>query len=147
MEPNKLFGMEMRSMNILILRKISEITGIPEAEHPVTFMQGRMIEFLHANQDKEIFQRDIEQNFEIRRPTASKLLQSMEKRGLIKRQGVDYDARLKQVILTEKAIQLHAKMVETVRVFESNLIKGLTEEELSLFFDVIDKVKRNLSEI
>jgi DNA-binding MarR family transcriptional regulator len=147
MESQKSFGMEIRSLNILILRKISGLIGISEAEGYATLMHGRIIEFLYLNRNKEIFQRDIEHGFEIRRPTVTKILQSMERRGLIKRQGVDYDARLKQVILTEKAFQIQEKMVEVLNRFESESIKGLTEGELKLFFKVIDKVKRNLDGI
>ena len=147
MESQKSFGMEIRSLNILILRKISGLIGISEVEGYATLMHGRIIEFLYLNRSKEIFQRDIEHSFEIRRPTVTRLLQSMERRGLIKREGVHYDARLKQVMLTEKALQVQERMGEVLNKFDSESVKGLTEEELEFFFKIIDKVKRNLGEI
>ena len=48
-------------------------------------MQGRTLGFLYCNKDKVICQKDIEQEFLISRATASKMLQSMEKKELIKR--------------------------------------------------------------
>ena len=46
-------------------------------------MQGRTLGFLYCNKDKVICQKDIEQEFLISRATASKMLQSMEKKELI----------------------------------------------------------------
>ena len=147
METQRSFGMEMRSLHNLIVRKLSALSGIPEGEHHVTVMHGRVMEFLRINQDKEVFQRDIERNFEIRRPTATRILQSMEKRGLIRRQGVDYDARLKQVTLTERAMEIHEQMDDIHAKFEADSLKGLTEEEINAFFDVMQKIKRNIGEM
>ena len=144
MGSQKSLGMEMRSLNILIIRKIAEMTGMTADDQSITFMQGRIIEFLHMNQGKDVFQRDIEHSFGIRRPTATKILQSMERRGLISRQGVDYDARLKLVILTEKSMKLLAKMNEVFDRFESELIKGLTDDELEMLFKIMEKIKRNI---
>ena len=141
------FGMEMRSLNILIQRKVMERTGIVEDDRNVTFMHGRVIAFLYANQDREVFQRDIEQGFDVRRPTATKILQSMERRGLVERRGVAHDARLKQVSLTEKAVRIHQEMVETFNQFERDLTSGLSDEALSAFYAVVDKVKQNLCDM
>jgi DNA-binding MarR family transcriptional regulator len=147
MESQKSFSMEMRSLHILLLRKTSELSGIAEHDPNVTLMQSRTMEFLIQNKGKEVFQRDIEKDCEIRRPTATKILQSMERCGLIERHGVDYDARLKQIFLTEKALNIRQSIFEVFDSFEAEMVKGLTEEELHAFFKIIDKVKRNLEEI
>ena len=65
-------------------------------------MQGRTLGFLYCNKDKVICQKDIEQEFLISRATASKMLQSMEKKELITRKEIKEDARLKQILLTKK---------------------------------------------
>lgn len=65
-------------------------------------MQGRTLGFLYCNKDKVICQKDIEQEFLISRATASKMLQSMEKKELITRKELKEDARLKQILLTKK---------------------------------------------
>ena len=147
MESQKSFSMEMHSLHILLLRKISKISDISEYDQNVTLMQSRIIEFLIQNKDKEIFQRDIEKIFEIRHPTATKTLESMEKCGLIERHGIDYDARLKQIFLTEKALQIRQNVFKIFDRFETDMVKGLTKEELSAFFKIVDKVKHNLREI
>ena len=52
--------------------------------------------------DTEIYQKDIEQEFKVSRATASNMLQLMERKGLIVRESVSCDARLKKISLTRK---------------------------------------------
>ena len=63
-------------------------------------MQGWIIGYLYQNRDKEVFQRDIQEQFSIRRSTVTGILQLMEKNGLITRSSVERDARLKKLELT-----------------------------------------------
>ena len=70
----------------------------------------------------------------------------MEKNGLIRRQPVPYDNRLKQIVLTEKALQYHDQVVKDLTALEETLTKGIAEEDLEVFFTVIEKMMDNLSE-
>lgn len=107
---------------------------------------GRIIGYLFKQKDKDIFQKDIETHFGIRRSTVTKILQLMESNGLIKRTAVLSDARLKKITLTEKAINMHEHFRKEIDSFEETLSKGLTEEELECFFCIADKIYNNLSE-
>ena len=69
------------------------------------------LRFFAENADRDIFQKDFEEEFSIRRSTATKILQLMEKNGLIERQKVESDARLKKIVLTNKALDIHKKAV------------------------------------
>ena len=71
----------------------------------ITPMQGRFIGFIRRHQS-DVFQRDLEAEFCIRRSTASAILQTMERDGLIRREAVQQDARLKKLVLTPKALAL-----------------------------------------
>ena len=73
----------------------------------LTRAQGQIIRYLCENRENDIYQRDIEAALGSRRSTVSVLLSSMEAGGFIERQSVDYDARLKKIVLTEKAVKLH----------------------------------------
>ena len=65
--------------------------------------QGKILHFMLA-QSEDVFQRDIEEAFSLRPPTASEILKKMEQNGLISRQPVSYDARLKKIVLLPKAL-------------------------------------------
>ena len=68
--------------------------------------QGKTLHFILARgQECDVFQKDIEEEYSLRPPTATKLLKDMEKNGLIYREAVPYDARLKRIVATEKAMQ------------------------------------------
>lgn len=107
---------------------------------------GWAIKFLYENRSKDIFQRDFEEKFSIRPSTASKMLKTMEQKGLIERVSVDNDARLKKIVLTEKAVELHKKIVKDIKLREERLRKGLSEEEQKLFFAVTEKLIANLED-
>ena len=103
-----------------------------------------MIRYFYENRDTDVFQRDFESRFSIRRSTATNMLKLMEKNGIIHRESVPYDARLKKIVLTEKAIEIHKKATKNIEMVENTLKKGITEEELIVFYNVVDKIKNNL---
>lgn len=90
-------GYEVKALSNLIRRKVWELSGQPECD-AFTEMQGMLLGFLCHNRDQEIFQKDLEEAFYIRRSTASRLLKRLEEEGFVMRCSVSRDARLKQVM-------------------------------------------------
>jgi len=69
-------------------------------------LTGTQVQIIHylANPPKEyIYQKDIEEEFNIRRSTATNILKTMEKDELIIRRNVKSDSRLKRIVLSDKA--------------------------------------------
>ncbi len=112
-----------------------------------THTQRMLVCFLWENADKVIFQRDIEKQFSIRRSTATNLLNALEKSGMIERKSVLYDARLKQILLTEKAHLLHREIDENIKSFEKQIITGIPPDELANFSSTLQKLAENLAKI
>lgn len=135
-------GLEIRTLNNCVKRFVQS-SKPPELQES-TGVHGWAIRYFYENRDKDIFQRDFEERFSIRRSTATNMLKLMEKNGIITRESVDYDARLKKIVLTEKAIEIHKKAVKNIEKIESILKSGITDEELALFYNVLDKIKLNL---
>ena len=134
-------GFEIKTVSNLMRRKIeNEVRQSENLTGNHTYILG----FLYHQQNKDIFQKDIEQEFSIRRSTATGILNIMEKNGLLKRVSVDEDARLKKIILTKKGIEMHKQAFDKIQEFEKNLKKGLTDQELNYFFYVLDKIKNNI---
>lgn len=107
--------------------------------------QGRTLHFLLA-QNRDIFQKDIEEEYSLRPSTATELLKQMEKNGLIVREPVSYDNRLKKIVLTEKALLYRQQVVKDLTDLEKALVKGIPQKDLEVFFDVMEKMMDNLSE-
>lgn len=136
-------GFEIRTLSNLIKRKVDNLVSNKYTVN-VTGIHGWVIGYIYRNSDKDIFQKDIEEEFSIRRSTVTTILQLMEKNDLIIRKSVAYDARLKKIELTEKAINIHKKFEKDIIKVEKQLIKGLSEEELNNFFSTLEKIKANL---
>lgn len=107
--------------------------------------QGRTLHFLLA-QTEDVFQKDIEEEYSIRPSTATELLKQMEKNGLITREPVSYDNRLKKIVLTDKALMYKRQVVDDLTRLEETLTKDIPEEKMEVFFEVLEKMMDNLSE-
>ena len=93
---------ELRSLSHLIYRFIENLPNKKRVES-MTGTNGCIIGYLAENSGRDVFQKDIEKAFGITRSTASKVINLMEQKGLVERQSVSCDARLKKIVLTEKS--------------------------------------------
>lgn len=137
-------GFEIRKLDHMLGRNMQShvrAAGIDE----VTIMHGWIIRYLYMNRDRDVFQRDIEQYFSIGRSTVTNIIQLMERKGFIARESVEHDARLKKVILTEKGIQNHEMLENLIENLDAGLAEGITDEEFTVFYSVIEKLKENLT--
>lgn len=139
----KAIAFEIKVLANLIKRNLDD-GAMDDGEDGLTGMQGWIIGYVRAKEDRPVFQRDLEKDFNIRRATVTGVLQLMERNGLIVREAVEYDARLKRIMLTPRAITLHEQVVKRFKEFENNLRRGLNEEEIASFFAIAEKLKRNL---
>ena len=73
---------EIRALS-LMLKRLADSTLSELFDREITDVQGRVIGFLYHNQDRPIYQKDVEAEFSITRATTSKMLTLMEKNGLI----------------------------------------------------------------
>jgi DNA-binding MarR family transcriptional regulator len=110
----------------------------------MTGTHGWAIGFFYHNRDRDIFQKDFEQEFNIRRSTASNILALIEKNGLIVRESVPYDARLKKITLTQKAIEVQNVVESAFEKLEDTIQDGISPEDLEVFYRVLDKINSNL---
>lgn len=135
---------ELHSLNNLIARYFDFSSRAKEID-AVTCSNICIIGYLSDNTDKNVYQRNLEDRFTITRSTASKELKLMEQKGLIQRQSVSCDARLKKIVLTEKAWELRNLMKEDVEKMEQVITKGFKDEELKILYSYIQRMKENIS--
>ena len=107
--------------------------------------QGRTLHFLLAHTKIDIFQKDIEEEFGLRPPTATALLKELEQRGLIRKEPVPYDARKKKIVVTEEALQYKDCVPKGLEELNQKLTAGISDEEMQVFFSVTDKMLENLA--
>ena len=129
---NRQLGFEIKAANNMIRRKIDAIFAQMEGNE-INGMQGPLLGYLYHKS-------------RIRRSTATVMLQSLEQKGYIVRVASTEDARLKRILLTEKAIEHHNLIEEQIRDFNRELENGITEEEKQTFLTILDKMMQNLGQ-
>jgi DNA-binding MarR family transcriptional regulator len=133
------FGKMLRILSNLIRRKIENELNQKGME--VTSSQARIIGFVYRQtQNRNIYQKDIEVEFDIRRSSVTNTLQLLEKNGYISRVSVDEDARLKKIQLTEKGIAIHEVIMKSILEVEGELNNVYTQDELEELFYLLDKL-------
>ena len=123
--------------NIPAIRENKNLTGI----------QIWVLNFLFRSAEKDVYQRDVEREFNIRRSTATELMKSLEGAGLIRRVPVAYDARLKKIELTDYAEEVRRQLQAQVERTEKQMTHGFTEQELDKFFEYVARFKQNLAQM
>ncbi len=139
----KTIALEVKSLSNLVKRCIAEKTANEELSG-LTGMQSWIIGYLYHHMDSETFQRDLEKEFHIRRSTATGILQLMEKSGLVTREPVEHDARLKKLTLTDRAVTMHEQVIQKIMEVEKRLRNGLSEQEIAEFFAIVEKIRANI---
>ena len=145
MNTKKHIGLEIKVLSNLLKRKV--YSYLPPLDAELTDSERQVIGFLYKNQGKDIFQKDVEEKFVIRRSTASRMLKTLEEKNFIVREPVKGDARLKKVSLTPMAQDLQKIVIDRLDDFEEMLSRGISEEEMDIFFMIAEKVKKNLEDV
>ncbi len=141
----KYVGMEIRALDNLIKRFIDNSIN-KERLVQVTGSNGWIIGYLWDNRDRDIYQRDLEAEFRITRSTASKVVNLMVEKGLIIRESVKEDARLKRLTLTEKGAGMAQEMEDGHERIERQIVRGFSKEELEQFYSYLDRLKKNVEQ-
>lgn len=135
-------GPAVRRLNNLIKRKVDK-SAVKQQIDNLTGLHGWVIRYI-SEQKEPVYQRDLEKRFSCRRSTMSNVLSLMEKNGLIERVRSEKDARLKQLVLTDRARAVHECAHADMLRLEAELSRGISDEEKAIFFKVIDKIKANI---
>ena len=108
-------------------------------------LQARILGFVEHNDHlgQDVYQKDIEAEFKIRRSSVSSVLDTMEKNGYIRRVSVLSDARLKKLVLTDKAKETAIQHRNRISEFDNGLEEGLTDEEIQTLKILLKKVTDN----
>lgn len=118
----------------------------PDEPGDLTILQKSILHFiLFETMQRDLYQKDLEKEFKVRRSTASENLRLLEKKGYLYRECAKEDARLKKIIPTEKAICLRGQLLKSIERTEERIRQGIPEEDLKVFFRVLKQISANLS--
>ena len=134
-------GRKIEMLSRQIRRKVDESISSQD----LTAKQAMILLVIYdLSKVKDVYAKDIEDAFDMRRATVTGILQLMEKNGIIVREENNVDGRLKRIRLTQKAINLRLKMKKNIQKVESNLLSDLSKEEIERFLKIMEKMSHNL---
>lgn len=140
---NNKIGLKVKNISNLIRRNVdSRIAKAGLLD--ITGVQGFIIGYLYSNNDRDIFQRDLEQQFNSRRSSITSVLNNLEKKGYIKREAVNEDKRLKKVVLTNKGIEHQKMIIKIINNYEETLHFDFNDEEFKTLSRLLDKLYNNI---
>lgn len=139
---NKEIGGQLASLTHMIKRRLqNELSG---ELMRISAANGYILAYLYENKKNDVFQKDLEEHFNITRSTASKVLSLMETKGLIRRGGVDGDARLKKLVITDKGEEMIVELSAGRDRMEAKLTEGFDDDELERLCDYLKRMKANM---
>ncbi len=139
-------NVELRCLSRKMLRELFSTAHHQEIEKAIG-SNGWIIAYIGDHGDRDVFQKDLERDFAVTRSTASKNVDLLVKNGFIERQSVDYDARLKKLVLKKQGEEILSLMRSNNAELESRLTQGFDEKELSVLRGYIERLFQNLKTI
>ena len=144
MKQKRAIGFEIKAISNIIRRELNTTFSSPEFGGLTGTQNAMMGYIMDASKEQDVFQRDVEKEFDVRRSTATVMLQGLEQKGYICRLPVEQDARLKKIVVTEKAQKQQERVRHEIDLFHEKMEKGFTEEEREQLFYLLNKIKKNL---
>lgn len=111
----------------------------------VSGVQGRIIGYVRCeSKNRDVFQKDIEEHFELRWSSVTSTLQNLEKMGFIVRESIPTDQRLKRIVLTKKALDIHNQITKNIEQVEKEAFSSINKEEEQLLSDLLKRILNNI---
>jgi len=116
------------------------------AEYGITSRQSKILLFILHNQEKPVYQKDIEAFFSMRSSTITSIMGYLEKGGFLMRSPCETDARAKRITVTQKGRDLRRVIAGLLYRQEAQVTRGMSPEETALLRRLLRRVSANLCE-
>ena len=129
----------------IINRKLRHMFDDAFAASGVTGTQAAVLHFVYTKgKYRDVFQRDIETVFNIRRSSVTSLLQGLERKGFILRENVQEDCRLKKLVLTDKSINIADHIQHKIDKLNNTILDGLSTNEVNFLNALLTQIEEKL---
>ena len=126
------------------MKQISEAFGRRLHNSGITKIQWIALYYIKDN--PSISQRKLSNKMRVKDSSIGRLLDRLERDELVVKERSSKDRRIIYVNLTEKGDKLIEECLPIGAKFNEDLTKGISEEELKIFENVIMKLKSNVVE-
>lgn len=113
------------------------------ARYGITSKQHHVLQFI-AGQHRVLYQKDIEEEYNVRPATATQMLQAMENEGLIRRVPDEKDKRKKRIEICEDYRATCDEMVQCIAQMEERMVEGIAPEQMAVCLAVLEQIAENI---
>ncbi len=124
-------------------RKLRALVDDRARDMGLTLSRARLLMEL-AKADGPI-QSDLAGLLDIEQPTLVRLLDGLERNGMIERRAVEGDRRARRVFLTETARAQAQDILDFLTELRAGILLGIAPEELETALDVLRRTSRNIA--
>lgn len=129
-------------LNVLVTSSwlLNELSALM-APFGVTPTQYNVLRILRGNHPGKLTCTEIGRRMLDRTPDVTRLLNRLERAGLVTRSRASHDKRVVEVSITEKGLELLARMQPVVDATQERLMSRLSPEELRLLSELLDRLR------
>ena len=110
----------------------------------LTSSQGLVLGYLARHRDEAVFPGDVCRHFGLSQPTVTGILQRLEAKGFVAYAEDSGDRRKKRVFATEKALDVHHRVLQRFQETETLITDQMTEQEVGTLLALLDRVIDNV---
>ncbi|MDY5213562.1 MarR family winged helix-turn-helix transcriptional regulator [Intestinibacter sp.] len=123
-----------------IKREIDQIA----CKYGLTGIQSFFLKCIYDNSAKgDLFQKDLEKMFDIRRSSVSTMISCVEKKGYIKRESIPTDKRINKIVLTEEGRKKFESVDADLKEYKQKLLKDFSDEDIELVYNMLQKISES----
>lgn len=132
-----------------VSKNIRYFFDLAMADKGLNGSQSRILAYLRLaeKEGRVVYQRDIEEIFRIKRSSVTSALQTLEKKGLLLRESIPEDARVKRLVLTQSAREVEEATYRTLGEIEKEVRSLFSKQEFEQFLDYMHRIDQKANEL
>lgn len=134
----------LQELSVLV-RKLRTLFDARASALGLTFARARV--FLHMARLERPTQSELAEALEVERPTMARLLDGMEKAGLVTRELCKDDRRARRIVLTQAAEAPSRALLDVSERLRSEVLNGVSPEDLAVARRVALTMLSNLAKL
>ena len=124
-------------------RKIRTLFDERARELGLTLPRARLL--MQLGKEDGPIQSDLAGLLDIEQPTLVRLLDALERKGMIERRPVEGDRRARRIFLTETARAQAQDILAFLTELRAGILQGISPQDLETALDVLRRTSRNIA--
>ena len=116
-------------------------------KYGLTARQALIIAYLSTHKKEVVTQKVLEDHLHLTNPTITVMVRTMIKKGLIRKERVEEDARKYRLFLTDRAKEVEEVSRREAIDLDRRFYQGVSDTDMKIFQGVLGKILKNLDTV